>query len=54
MERNDLWWQALQDKPGQMVNNWNPWCNFNVLILFSVDGKRQGKIDCCCLQDNAI
>lgn len=34
MARNDYWWQALQDKPGQMVNNWNPWCNFNVLACF--------------------
>jgi len=34
LNRNDLWWQALQDKPGQMVNNWNPWCNFNVLTCF--------------------
>ncbi|HRG22918.1 MAG TPA: heparinase II/III family protein [Chitinophagaceae bacterium] len=34
MERNDFWWQALQEKPGQLVNNWNPWCNFNVLTCF--------------------
>lgn len=34
MARNDYWWQALQNKPGQMVNNWNPWCNFNVLACF--------------------
>jgi hypothetical protein len=34
MERNDFWWQALQDKPGQLVNNWNPWCNFNMLTCF--------------------
>ncbi len=34
MERSDFWWQALQDKPGQLVNNWNPWCNFNVLTCF--------------------
>ena len=27
--RNDFWWQAT--KPGVIVNNWNPWCNFNVL-----------------------
>jgi hypothetical protein len=27
--RDDFWWQAT--KPGVMVNNWNPWCNFNVL-----------------------
>ncbi|HOZ70338.1 MAG TPA: heparinase II/III family protein [Chitinophagaceae bacterium] len=34
MERNDFWWQALQEKPGRLVNNWNPWCNFNVLTCF--------------------
>ncbi|MBR1630656.1 MAG: heparinase II/III family protein [Paludibacteraceae bacterium] len=25
------WWMALHLKPGAIVNNWNPWCNFNVL-----------------------
>jgi hypothetical protein len=34
MSRNDFWWQALQGKPGRLVNNWNPWCNFNVLACF--------------------
>src|SRR5690606_32911653 len=35
MERNDFWWQAMGEyKPGDMVNNWNPWCNFNVLSTF--------------------
>ena len=34
LERTDYWWQALQDKPGRLVNNWNPWCNFNVLTCF--------------------
>jgi len=33
MQRDDFWWQAL-DKPGRLVNNWNPWCNFNVLTCF--------------------
>lgn len=32
--RSDLWWMALQGNPDQMVNNWNPWCNFNVLACF--------------------
>lgn len=26
--RNDFWWQAFE---GEFVNNWNPWCNYNVL-----------------------
>ena len=34
LERIDYWWQALGDKPGRLVNNWNPWCNFNVLTCF--------------------
>ena len=25
------WWMAFNLKPGQLVNNWNPWCNFNAL-----------------------
>ncbi len=34
MERSDFWWQAFDLKPGGNVNNWNPWCNFNVLESF--------------------
>jgi hypothetical protein len=34
MARNDFWWQALQGRPDRLVNNWNPWCNFNVLTCF--------------------
>lgn len=34
MERNDFWWQAINLKPGELVNNWNPWCNFNVLACY--------------------
>lgn len=34
MNRSDYWWQALNYKPGMLVNNWNPWCNFNVLTCF--------------------
>lgn len=35
MGRSDYWWQALENyEPGDMVNNWNPWCNFNVLSSF--------------------
>ena len=33
IERSDYWWQALS-KPGVLVNNWNPWCNFNVLTCY--------------------
>lgn len=34
MERSDFWWQAFNLAPGGMVNNWNPWCNFNVLSAY--------------------
>jgi hypothetical protein len=34
MERSDYWWQAFNAGPNTMVNNWNPWCNFNVLACF--------------------
>ncbi|MEX6686995.1 heparinase II/III family protein [Danxiaibacter flavus] len=34
MARSDYWWQALNYTPGTLVNNWNPWCNSNVLICF--------------------
>lgn len=34
MQRSDYWWQAFNYKTGALVNNWNPWCNFNVLTCF--------------------
>ncbi len=34
MERSDFWWQAFDATPETMVNNWNPWCNFNVLSCY--------------------
>lgn len=30
----EFWWMALTDYRGGMVNNWNPWCNSNVLMTF--------------------
>ncbi|NML23898.1 heparinase [Pseudoflavitalea sp. G-6-1-2] len=33
LERNDYWWQALNNQNG-IVNNWNAWCNSNVLACF--------------------
>ncbi|MCY1719367.1 heparinase II/III family protein [Prolixibacteraceae bacterium Z1-6] len=42
MQRSDFWWQAFYADPETMVNNWNPWCNFNVLtcLLLIEDDKR--------------
>jgi hypothetical protein len=34
MNRSDFWWQAFNATPETMVNNWNPWCNFNVLTCY--------------------
>lgn len=34
MNRSDFWWQAFDSTPQMTVNNWNPWCNFNVLTCF--------------------
>lgn len=34
MNEDHFWWMAFHLKPGGMVNNWNPWCNFNVLQCF--------------------
>lgn len=33
LEDDSFWWMAVHYK-GQMVNNWNPWCNFNALMCF--------------------
>lgn len=30
-EQTRYWWMALNGKKDQLVNNWNPWCNFNAL-----------------------
>lgn len=34
MNEDHFWWMAFNLKPGGMVNNWNPWCNFNVIQCF--------------------
>jgi len=34
VDRSDFWWQGFNATPATMVNNWNPWCNFNVLSCF--------------------
>lgn len=34
MNDSSFWWMAFNYEPGMMVNNWNPWCNFNVLQTF--------------------
>lgn len=34
LEQNRFWWMAINAGPERMVNNWNPWCNSNVLQCF--------------------
>jgi hypothetical protein len=34
MNGDRFWWMAVNYTPGMMVNNWNPWCNFNALQCF--------------------
>jgi hypothetical protein len=34
MNDSSFWWMAFDYKPGMMINNWNPWCNFNILQTF--------------------
>lgn len=32
LQRDNYWWQAFNAKPGATINNWNVWCNANVLV----------------------
>lgn len=44
MDRSDFWWQAFNATPETMVNNWNPWCNFNVLTCYLLLENDQEKL----------
>lgn len=35
--RDDFWWMAF--KNDKFVNNWNPWCNYNVLLTTFLLGR---------------
>ena len=43
--RKANWWMADDWQPGQMVNNWNPWCNSNVLLCFLLMEQDQERLD---------
>lgn len=32
--KKDFWWMGFNYRPGMIINNWNVWCNFNVLQCF--------------------
>ncbi|MGV8093959.1 MAG: heparinase II/III-family protein [Mangrovibacterium sp.] len=44
MVRSDFWWQGFHATPTTMLNNWNPWCNFNVLTCFLLLENDPGKL----------
>ena len=44
MNEDRFWWMAFNLNPGDMVNNWNPWCNFNVLQCFLLLENDQEKL----------
>jgi hypothetical protein len=41
LQRNDLWWMGFK---GQAVNNWNAWCNTNVLHTVLLNEKNEDTI----------
>lgn len=43
-EENYYWWQAFRATPTTMVNNWNPWCNSNVLQTMMLLENDPGKL----------
>ena len=34
LQRDDFMWMGFVPRPGKKLNNWNPWCNQNVLQCF--------------------
>ena len=43
---NRFWWQGFHPREDGLVNNWNPWCNFNVLqcmLLLENNPEQLGK-----------
>lgn len=44
MENDREWWMAFYWKPGEIINNWNPWCNSNVLQCYLLLEKNRDKL----------
>lgn len=42
LQRDDLWWMGLQ---GHSVNNWNAWCNTNILHTVLLNEKNTDTLD---------
>lgn len=47
LARDKEWWLALDLQPDQIVNNWNPWCNFNVLQVVLLTEEEDSIVDRC-------
>lgn len=43
--RGPHWWMALQEGDDVFVNNWNPWCNSNVLLVFLLAEPDQARLE---------
>ena len=44
-EQTANWWLAFDLKPGAVVNNWNPWCNADVILCFLLMEKDQTRLN---------
>jgi hypothetical protein len=45
MERDDFWWMNFRE--GNDINNWNPWCNSNILLcLFLLEHDDEKRRKC--------
>lgn len=44
MNVNHFWWMGFELKPSQVVNNWNVWCNSNVLQAFALMEEDKDKL----------
>ena len=44
MNDDEMWWMAFNWQPGEIINNWNPWCNSNVLQCFLLMENNKDKL----------
>ncbi len=44
MNTDNFWWMGFSLKPEQVVNNWNVWCNSNVLQTFALMEEDRAKL----------
>ena len=47
LTRDREWWLAFHLQPGQVVNNWNPWCNCNVLQVVMLTEDDEEMVNRC-------